>query len=112
MRNIRKKYPYNKVHTSATCAVIMKHLVDSDEARDIRKAKFPSGMLNAVEEGLNYLGALVGSQKEECTTYGEASATAADSDSLARQSTRRHHTKERKLSRRSSPSRSTSRSPT
>ena len=39
----------------------MKFLAAADEARDLRKAKSPSGMANAVEEGLNYLGALVDS---------------------------------------------------
>ena len=65
MRTVRKTYPYIEVHTSATCTVIMKHLADADKALDIRKAKSPGGMANAVEEGLNYLGGLVGSQKEE-----------------------------------------------
>ena len=59
MRNIRKQYTYNKVHTTATCAEIIKILAAADEARDIRKAKSPGGMANSVEEGLNYLRALV-----------------------------------------------------
>ena len=84
MRNIRKQYTYNKVHTTATCAKIMKILAAADEARDIRNAKSPSGMVNADDEGLNYLGALVNSQHEDQSTYGEAYATTCDSESLAR----------------------------
>ena len=62
MRNILQQYTYNKVHSVTTCIEIMKVLVAADETCDIRKAKSPSGMANAVEEGLSYLGALVDSQ--------------------------------------------------
>ena len=62
MRNIRQQCTYNKVHSATTSIKIMKVLVAADEARDIRKAKLPSGMANTVEEGLSYLGALVDSQ--------------------------------------------------
>ena len=86
---------YSKVHTSATRTVIINRLADADEARNIRKANPPSGITNAFEEGLNYLGALVGSQKEEHTTYDESYAMATDSNSSAEQSTCRHRTKER-----------------
>ena len=57
----------------------MSHLADADEAWDIQKAKLHSGMANAVAEGLNYLGALIGSQQEEASGYGEAYATTSDS---------------------------------
>ena len=53
MMHIRAKYAYNKVHTVATCVEITKHLAEAEEPHDIRKEKLPSGMANAVEEGLN-----------------------------------------------------------
>ena len=52
----------------------------ADKACDIRKVKSPSGMANAVEEGLSYLGALVDSQHGDQATYGEAYATTSDSE--------------------------------
>ena len=48
MRSIRSLYTYNKVHDAASCFEIMKSLAAADEARDICKAKSPSGMANAV----------------------------------------------------------------
>ena len=80
MCKIRADYPYNKQHTPQTFTAIMKHLAAANEACDLRKAKSPGGMANAVEEGLNYLGALV-SQNEETSTYGEAYAATSDSES-------------------------------
>ena len=111
MRKIRAEYPYNKVHSATTFTAIMKRLAAADEARDLRKAKSPSGMANAVEEGLNYLGALV-SQNEETSTYGEAYAATSDSESSYEKSvrSRRSRKKERRPPRRRSPSRSPSRS--
>jgi len=53
----------------------------ADEACDTRKAKSPSGMANAVEEGLNYLGALVGIAEDEYETYGNTYATETGSNS-------------------------------
>jgi hypothetical protein len=72
MQTTRQKYTYNKVHTATTCIEIMKALSKADEARGIQKAKSPSVMMNAVEEGLNYLGALVDSQHGDQSTYGKA----------------------------------------
>jgi hypothetical protein len=83
MQSIRREFTYNKVHDASSCLNIMKFLVAADEARDLRKAKWPSGMANAVEEGLNYLGALVDSQHGDQSTYGEAYATTSDSESSA-----------------------------
>ena len=40
----------------------MKVLAAANEARDIHKEKSPNGMVNEVEEGLNFLGTLVDSQ--------------------------------------------------
>ena len=53
IQSIRQKITYNKVHDATTCAEIMKLLAAADEALDIGKAKSPSGMANAIEEGLN-----------------------------------------------------------
>ena len=75
MRSIRREFTYNKVHDALSCFDIMKFLAVDDEARDLRKAKSPSSMVNAVEEGLNYLGALVDSPRGDQSTYGEASWT-------------------------------------
>ena len=80
MRKICADYPYNKVHTPTTFTAIMRYLAVANEARDLRKAKSPSGMANAVEEGLNCLGALV-SQTDKTSVYGEAYAATPDSDS-------------------------------
>jgi len=112
MRKIRADYPYNKVHTPATFGAIMKHLAAADEARDLQKAKSPSGMANAVEEGLNYLGALV-SQNEETSTYGEAYTATSDSESSYKKSVRSRQSrkKERRPSWCRSPSCSPLRSP-
>ena len=98
MRNFREKYPYNKVHTAVTRAEIMKHLAEADETRDIRKAKSTSGMANAVEEGLNYLSVLVGSQSEDHSSYGEAYVTSMDIDLSTERSahSRRHRKKDRR----------------
>ena len=92
----------------------MQHLAAADEARDVRKAKSHSDMANAVKEGLNYLGALVGSQQEEAGGYGEAYATTSDSESSIERSVRsraRSRRKDKKPSRRRSLSSSRSRSP-
>ena len=78
LRIIQAEFPYNTAHDSASCAKIMHHLAAADEAWDMQKAKLHSGMTNAVEEGLNYLGDLVGSQQEEASGYGEAYATTLD----------------------------------
>ena len=63
MRHFRQQYTYNKVHSATTCIDIMKVLAAAGEARDTRKVKSPSGMANAVEEGLSYLGAHQGIEK-------------------------------------------------
>ena len=62
------------MHTAVTCIKVMKVLVASDKAHDIRKEKSPSGMVNAVEERLSYLGALVDSQHGDRAVYDEAYA--------------------------------------
>ena len=59
----------------------MKYIVEAVEACDMRKAKSPAGMANAVEEGLNYLDELVGTADDEYEPCGKAYATATDSDS-------------------------------
>ena len=110
MRSIRREFTYNKVHDAASCFDIMKFLAAADEARDLRKAKSPSGMANAVEEGLSYLGALVDSQHGEQSTYGEAYATTSDSESSAEKSTKSAYRRTKRTSRPSRP-RSPSRSP-
>jgi len=63
----------------------MKGLAAADKACYLQKAKSPSGMVNAVEEGLNYLGDLV-SQNEETSTFGEAYAKTSDSESSCEKS--------------------------
>ena len=110
MRSIRRLYTYNKVHYAASCFKIMKFLAAADEARDIRKAKSPSGMANAAEEGLNYLGALVDSQHRDHSTYGEAYATTSDSESSAEILTKSAYRRTKRTSR-SSRQRSPSSSP-
>ena len=89
----------------------MKYLAAADEERDLRKAKSPSGIANAVEEELNYLGALV-SQNEDTSTYGEAYTATSDLESSCEKSvrSRRSRKKERRPSRRRPPSRSALRS--
>ena len=63
-------------------------------------------MANAVEEGLNYLGALVDSPRGDQSTYGEAYATTSDSESSAEKSTKYRRTKRTShSSRQRSPSR-------
>ena len=74
----------------------MKVIAAADEAHDIRKAKSPSGMVNAVEEALNYLGALVDSHHGDQATHGEAYATTSDSDRLRRSQRKRHIFKEKR----------------
>ena len=44
MRSIRREFTYNKVHDALSCFDIMKFLAAADEARNLRKAKSPSGM--------------------------------------------------------------------
>ena len=88
MRSIRREFTYNKVHDASSCFDIIKFLAAADAARDIRKAKSPSGMANAVEEGLNYLGALVDSQHGDQSTYDEAYTTTSDSKLSTEKSTK------------------------
>ena len=71
MCNIRQQYTYNKVNIVKPCVKIIKVLATADEARNIRKANSPSGMVNAVEEGLNYLGALLDFHHGDQSTYEE-----------------------------------------
>ena len=79
------------------------------EARDLCKAKSPSGIANAFEEGLNYLGALVDSPRGDQSTYGEAYATTSDSELSADKSTKYRRAKRTsRSSRQRSPSRSPS----
>jgi len=114
LRIIRAEFPYNIAHDAASCAKIMCHLAAADEAHDMRKSKLHSGMANSAEEGLNYLGALVGSHQEEASGYGEAYATTSDSESSIERSVRsraRSRRKDKKPSRRRSPSSSCSPSP-
>ena len=93
MRSIRREFTYNKVHDTSSCFNIMKFLAVVDEARDLRKATLPSGMTNAAEEGLNYLGALVDSPRGDKSTYGKAYATTSDSESSAEKSKNYHRAK-------------------
>ena len=88
MRAMRQKFTYNKVHDAASCFDIMNLLAAADEARDIRKEKSPSGMVNAVEEGVNYLGSLVDSQHGDQSKYGKPYAMTSDSESSVEKSTK------------------------
>ena len=88
----------------------MKFLAAADEARDLRKAKSPSGMTNAVEEGLNYIDALVDSSHRDQSTYGDAYAATSDSESSAEKSTKSAYRRAKRMSR-SSRQRSPSHSP-
>ena len=111
MQFIRREFTYNKVHDASSCFDIMKFLAAVNEARNLRKAKSPSGMENAVKEVLNSLGALVDSQHGDQSTYGEAYATTSYSESSAEKSTKSayHRTKRTgRSSRQRSPSRSPS----
>jgi hypothetical protein len=91
MRAICRQHTFNKVHLAAMCIEIMKVLDAADKACDICKAKSPSGMANAVEEGLNYLGALVDSQHVGHYVPGKAYATMSDIESPADKSTKLTH---------------------
>ena len=91
IRSICQKITYNKVHDAATCAEIMKVLAAANKFCDIHKEKSPNGMANAVEKGLNYLGALVDSQHGDQPTYVEAYATTSDSESSVEKSTKSTH---------------------
>ena len=110
MRSIRRDFTYNKVHNAASCFEIMKFLAAADEAHDLCKEKSPSGMANAVEEGLNYLGALVDSHHGDQSTNVEAYATTSDSESSAEKSTKSAYRCAKRTSR-SSRQRSPSLSP-
>ena len=74
----------------------MKVLATADEARNIQKEKLPSGIANAVEDGLNYLGALVDSHHGYQLTYGEAYATTSDSESSVEKTTKSTHRREKR----------------
>jgi hypothetical protein len=109
MRSIRRDFTYNKVHDASSCFDIMKFLAAANEARDLHKAKSPSGMTNAAKEGLNYVGALVNSQHGDQSTYGEAYATTSDSEVSNEKSTKSAYRRAKRTShssRQCSPSRS------
>ena len=67
-------------------------------------------MANTVEEGLNYLGALVDSSHGDQSTYGDVYAATSDSESYAEKSTKSAYRRAKKTSR-SSRQRSPSRPP-
>ena len=89
----------------------MKYISASDEARDLRKAKSPSRMANAVEEGLHYMGALFPKTRTPvCMERRTQQPRIWNCDTKSVRS-RRFWKKERCPSRPRSPSRSHSRSP-
>ena len=82
MQNIRKAYPYNHVHDSASLLVILKELSGADGVRELKEAPAPSaGSAHSVGEAVTYLQSMMDAD-DTASEYSEAAyGVSTDSDS-------------------------------